>query len=373
MDNNSIQAFVTIPAIPAFDTVMAEAARRQQDRLTKPTGSLGRLEALSIQLAGIAGSVSPVLDPVLIAVFAADHGVAAKGVSAYPSEVTTQMVLNYASGGAVINAIARSVGAELVVVDTGVAGDLPADLPIVHRKVRRGTRDWSEEPAMTDREARQAMAIGADVIRHHPSIRLFAVGEMGIGNTATAAALAAALTAGAPDALVGRGTGLDDAGLANKRQVVAAGLARVKAGSTPYELLVELGGYEIAAMCGAILAAATRRIPVIIDGFISTCAAVAAVALAPGAREYLIAGHRSQELGHRVLLEYLGLSPLLDLDLRLGEASGAALAIPLVRAARDVLRDVATFDQAGVSDRDTEEKRNSSKPDDDSAGKALDF
>jgi len=359
MDKNSMQA-PAFPVIPAYDIAAAEAATQRQSRLTKPTGSLGRLEALSVQLAGITGSMSPALHPALIAVFAADHGVAAKGVSAYPTEVTTQMVLNYAAGGAVINALARSVGADLVVVDAGVAGDLPADLPVIHRKIRRGTRDWSVEAAMTDQETRQAMTIGADIIRHHPNIGLFAVGEMGIGNTATAAALASALTGTPSDDLVGRGTGVDDAGLANKRKVVAEGVERVKDVTDPYELLIELGGLEIAAMSGAILAAVSRRIPVILDGFISTCAALVVVRLAPGIRDYLIASHRSQERGHSLLLEHLGLAPLLDLDLRLGEASGAALAIPIVRASRDVLRDVATFEQAGVSDRETEEQHNSS-------------
>lgn len=345
--NNSMP----FPEIPPLDTAAAEAATRRQDVLTKPTGSLGRLEALSIRLAAMTGVVSPDLSPALIAVFAADHGVAANGVSAYPREVTAQMVYNYARGGAVINTLARSVGAELVVVDAGVAEDLSPTLQIVHRKVRRGTADWTREPAMTPQETRQAIGIGAEIVTRQ-RVGLLAVGEMGIGNTTTAAALAAALTEAPVEALIGRGTGVDDAGLERKRAAVAAGLARLTPGLAPIDILGELGGLEIAAMTGAILAAARRRIPVILDGFISTCAALAAEAISPGAKDYLIASHRSQERGHQVLLETLGLEPLLDLGLRLGEGSGAALAIPIVRASRDVLRDVATFDQAGVSDRD---------------------
>jgi nicotinate-nucleotide--dimethylbenzimidazole phosphoribosyltransferase len=339
------------PEIPPFHTAAAEAAARRQDILTKPTGSLGRLEALSIRLAGMTGVMSPDLSPALIAVFAADHGVAANGVSAYPREVTAQMVYNYARGGAVINTLARTVGAELVVVDAGVAEDLSPDLQIVHRKVRRGTADWTREPAMSPQETRQAIAIGAETVTRQ-RVGLLAVGEMGIGNTTTAAALAAALLEAPVEDLVGRGTGVDDAGLERKRAAVAAGLARLTPGLTPFEILSELGGLEIAAMTGAILAAAQKRIPVVLDGFISTCAALVAEAISPGAKDYLIASHRSQERGHLVLLERLGLEPLLDLGLRLGEGSGAALAIPVIRASRDILRDVATFDQAGVSDRD---------------------
>lgn len=338
--------------IPPFSAEAARAATDRQGRLTKPTGSLGRLEELSIKLAGMTGVVSPDLSPALIAVFAADHGVTEQQISPYPREVTAQMVYNYARGGAVINALARNAAAELVVVDVGVAADLPGDLPIVHRKVRQGTGDWTVESAMTLDEAEQALMVGADLVRQRPELGLLAVGEMGIGNTTTASVLSAAFTHFSVDLLVGRGAGIDDLGLQRKRDAVAAGLARLKGDPSPMTILAEVGGLEIAAMTGAIIAAAERRIPIVLDGFISTCAAVAAVAMCRPVRDYLIASHRSEETGHRILLETLKLQPLLQLGMRLGEGSGAALAIPLIRASRDVLRDVATFEQAGVSDRD---------------------
>jgi nicotinate-nucleotide--dimethylbenzimidazole phosphoribosyltransferase len=337
--------------IPPIDQEAAAAAQARQNRLTKPTGSLGRLEDLTVQLAGIQGKPIPQLDPAVIFIYAGDHGVAVQGVSAYPSEVTAQMVLNFARGGAVINTLANQYQARLYVTDVGVTGDFPANLPIHHHKVRRGTADWTEGPAMTVAEARQALAVGQRLFEETELVGIAIVGEMGIGNTTTATALAAALTGRSPVDLIGRGTGVDNAGLVRKLTVIEKGLARHRALTDPLEILAALGGLEIAAMTGTILAAAARRVPILLDGFIATTAALVAVKLDPAALPYLIAAHRSPEPGHTVLLETLGLTPLLDLGLRLGEASGAVLALPLVRSAVAVLRDVATFDEAGVTDK----------------------
>lgn len=341
-------------AIPDFDLAAANSARARQDRLTKPTGSLGRLEELSIQLAGATGKPIPSVDSGVIFVYAADHGVAAAGVSAYPSEVTAQMVLNYVAGGAVINALARYTRSKLLVADVGVAVDLPDNLPILHRKVRRGTADWSVGPAMSAADAERAILVGYQTFQRQESVGLAAVGEMGIGNTATAAALAAAILRVDAAEVTGRGTGLDDAGMARKIAVVKQGLGRIPRDLGPLEILSELGGLEIAAMVGTILASAAGRVPVILDGFISTCAGLIATRLAPKVAPYLIASHRSPENGHDVVLSALKLTPILDLGMRLGEASGAALAIPIVQASARVLKEVATFDQAGVSDRPTD-------------------
>jgi len=338
--------------IPAFDEDAARAARARQDRLTKPTGSLGRLEELSVQLAGMTGRAFPNIEPPVAFVFAADHGVAAQGVSAYPAAVTAQMAHNYARGGAVINALAAEIGARLIVTDVGIGEDLPPELPLGRHKIRRGTADWTQGNAMTIPEARAAMQVGWDVFNGVDEVGLALVGEMGIGNTTTAAALAAAMTGEPAESLVGRGTGIDDAMLAHKRAVVQIGLERHRNCVGISETLAALGGLEIAAMAGAILAAGARRVPVLLDGFIATCAALVAVRYAPATRNFLVAAHRSPEPGHSVLLRHLGLMPLLDLGLRLGEASGAALAVPLLRASVRILRDVATFEDAGVSDRE---------------------
>jgi nicotinate-nucleotide--dimethylbenzimidazole phosphoribosyltransferase len=339
-------------SVPTLDAAAAESARQRQNRLTKPTGSLGRLEDLSIQLAAMTGHPLPQVDPAVVFVFAADHGVARNGVSAYPPEVTAQMVLNYVAGGAVINSLARQMEAKLLVADVGVDYEYPADLPILHRKVRRGTLDWSREPAMTTDETVQALEIGFEIVTAEPDLGIAIVGEMGIGNTATAAALTSALLKIPAANVTGRGTGLDGDALARKKAVVADAVARIPTDAPALDILAEVGGLEIAAMAGAIIGAATRRVPVILDGFISSCAALVAERLAPGVRHYLIASHRSQEGGHTAILESLGIQPLLDLGMRLGEASGGAIALPIVRAAVNVLCNVATFGEAGVSDRE---------------------
>jgi nicotinate-nucleotide--dimethylbenzimidazole phosphoribosyltransferase len=348
-----------ISQIPPIDAEAAAAARRRQDRLTKPTGSLGRLEDLSIQIAGVTGQPLPKIDPTVIFVFAADHGVAsARAVSAYPVEVTAQMVLNYAREGAVITVLARQLGARVVVADIGVASELPANLPIQHSKVRLGADDWTCRPAMSREDAIAAIEAGAECVLAESGrggVGVACIGEMGIGNTTTAAVLAAAFLGLSPEDVAGKGTGLDSAGIARKVEAIRAGLAchseAVQSGD-PLAILSALGGLEIAAMAGAMIAAATIRAPVLIDGFISSVAALVALRLAPTVQPFLIAAHRSLEKGHRLVLGSLGLAPLLDLEMRLGEASGAALAVPILRASVAILRETATFDEAGVSDKE---------------------
>lgn len=332
-----------------------EAARARQAVLTKPAGSLGRLEDLSIRLAGMTGRLDPPLRDAVVFTLAADHGVAAEGVSAYPSEVTPQMVLNFLRGGAAINVLARQVGARVVVADLGVDAELPADPGLRAVKVRRGTANIARGPAMSVDEAYRAIEAGADLVRTELESGLDVVltGDMGIANTTASAALICAFTGLSPAVVVGRGTGVDDEGLKRKRDAVARALSvnadAIAAG--PLEALAAIGGLEIAGLVGVILEAAAQRKPVIIDGFISGAAALTATALDPVVAGYLIASHRSQELGHGAALERLGLAPLLDLDLRLGEGTGAALALPLVRAAVRLLNEMATFGEAGVSER----------------------
>jgi len=332
-----------------------EQARTRQARLTKPAGSLGRLEELSIRLAGMTGRLDPPLRDAVVFTLAADHGVAAEGVSAYPREVTAQMVLNFLRGGAAINVLAREVGARVVVADMGVDADLPSDPGLRAVKIRRGTANIARGPAMTVDEASRAIESGRGLVRGElaAGLDVALTGDMGIANTTSSAALICAFTGLSPAVVVGRGTGLDDEGLMRKRDAVGRALA-INAGALsagPLEALAAVGGLEIAGLVGVILEAATERKPVIIDGFISGAAALTATALEPAVAGYLIASHRSQELGHGAVLERLGLAPLLDLDLRLGEGTGAVLALPLVRAAVRLLNEMATFGEAGVSER----------------------
>jgi len=332
-----------------------ELARARQARLTKPAGSLGRLEELSIRLAGMTGRLDPPLRDAVVFTLAADHGVAEEGVSAYPREVTAQMVLNFLRGGAAINVLAREVGARVVVADIGVDADLPSDAGLRAVKVRRGTANIARGPAMTVEEASRAIEAGRGLVRAELAggLDVALTGDMGIANTTSSAALICAFTGLSPAVVVGRGTGVDDEGLMRKRDAVGRALAinasAIAAG--PLETLAAVGGLEIAGLVGVILQAASERKPVIIDGFISGAAALTATALEPAVAGYLIASHRSQELGHGAVLERLGLDPLLDLDLRLGEGTGAALALPLVRAAVRLLNEMATFGEAGVSER----------------------
>lgn len=344
-----------IAQIRPLDVQAMRAAQARQDTLTKPPGSLGRLEALSVQVAGITGNPRPRLRHKAIVTMAGDHGVVAEGVSAYPQEVTAQMVFNFLRGGAAINVLARHVGARVVVVDMGVAADLGDPPGLVNKKVARGTENIARGPAMTREQAEQAILAGAEVVEAEleKELDILGVGEMGIGNTTPSAAIAAAITGRSPGEIVGRGTGVDDAALARKVAAVQRALAVNR--PDPHDgldVLAKVGGFEIGGMAGAMLAAAAHRVPVVVDGFISTAAALIAVTLAPQVRPYLIAGHRSREKGHRIMLDWLGLEPVLDLDLRLGEGTGAALAMGVVEAACKILDEMATFAEAGVSEKE---------------------
>ena len=340
-----------------LDAGAMAAATAHLDSLTKPPGSLGRLEALAVQLAGITGEPMPVFRRRAIVVAAADHGVVAQGVSAYPSDVTPQMVANFLRGGAAIDALARTVGAELIVVDAGVAGPIPAvdrraGVRLIVAPIRRGTSDMSVGPAMTRAEALGAIgrgiAIAGDLAGD--GVDLVGVGEMGIGNTTAASAITAAMTGLAPERVTGRGTGIDDATHRRKVDVVTRALdLHDPSPADPLGVLAAVGGFEVGVLIGVMLGAAAARIPVILDGFITGAAALIAAGLAPGIETRLIAAHRSVEPGHAVVLERLGLRPLLELELRLGEATGAALAMSLVDAAIAVRDGMATFDAAGVS------------------------
>lgn len=349
---------------PLDANAMALVARRL-DRLTKPPGSLGRLETLALELAGIRGEPVTSIEHPAIAVFAGDHGIVRQGVSPYPPEVTRQMVANFAAGGAAINVLSRVADAELVVVDVGVAGDptseaafdaLQPDPPrVVDARIAAGTRDFSVEPAMTMAEALAAIDVGrrTAVGLVADGCDLLGVGDMGIGNTTASSAIVAALLDRPARDVTGRGTGLDDDGVRRKAAVIETALALHRPDrSRPLDVLAAVGGLEIAAIVGAILEAAGRRVPVVLDGFITTAAALVAARLAPDLPPRLIASHRSAEPGHRNVLDALGLEPILDLGLRLGEGSGAALAIPVVRAAARILGEMATFEDAGVADRD---------------------
>jgi len=341
--------------IPALDERAMTLAKQRQDQLTKPTGSLGRLEELSVRLAGMTGRLDPPLKDKVVFTLAADHGVALEGVSAYPREVTAQMVLNFLGGGAAINVLARQAGVRVVVADFGVDADLPPHPELRTLKVRRGTNSITQGPSMTRAEATTAMEQGAALVREELArgLDIALTGDMGIGNTTPAAALICARTGLPADQIVGRGTGVDDAGLERKRAAVGRALGVNSAHlDDPLDALAAVGGLEIAGLVGIILEAAMHRRPVLLDGFISGAAALTAVAIARGVKDYLIAAHQSHELGHAAVLHSLGLEPLLDLDLRLGEGTGAVLALSLVEASVRILNEMATFAEAGVSNRE---------------------
>lgn len=338
------------------DTQVWEQATARQQQLTKPTGSLGRLESVAVQLAGLQGQVKPNLERLWIAIFAGDHGVVAEGVSAYPQEVTGQMLLNFVSGGAAISVLARQLGASLEVVDLGTVTP-SLDLPGVrHLNVGPGTANFAQGPAMTVSQGERALHAGRDSVARAVAAgtQLFIGGEMGIGNTTAASALACALLKCPLAHLVGPGTGLDAAGVSRKAQVIERALALHAAqGHDPLQTLFNLGGFEIVALVGAYLASAQQGVAVLVDGFICSVAALVAVQLNPACRPWLLFGHRGAEPGHRHVLETLGAEPLLDLGLRLGEGSGAALAVPLLRLACDLHGQMATFAEAAVADRPT--------------------
>ena len=340
---------------PLDDAAMAEA-RARQDQLTKPQGSLGRLEELAIWAAGVTGCPMPVLRRKVIVTAAADHGVAQRGVSAYPPEVTAQMVANFLAGGAAVNVLARCVGARVVVVDAGVAADLAPSRGLLSRRAGPGTADLSAGPAMSRQQALLCLASGLRVAaaQARRGIGALATGDMGIGNTTAGAAIIAALTQRPPREVVGRGTGVDGATWRRKVRLVERALeVNAPDPADALDVLAKVGGFEHGFLAGAILAAASRRWPVVLDGLASGASALLACRLAPQARDHLMASHLSTEPGHRAAREHLGLTPLLDLKMRLGEGTGAALGLFLLEAACRLHREMATFASAGVSDRQT--------------------
>jgi len=343
------------PTIPPIDKRAAQQARARQNSLTKPPGSLGRLEEVSIQLAGMKADPLPNVDRKAVIIMAADHGVALEGVSAFPAEVTPQMVMNFLSGGAAINVLARQAGAGVTIVDIGVAADFdPALTGLWHRKVARGTHNMAKGPAMTRADAEKALACGMDVLAEvaKKGLDLIATGEMGIGNTTPSSAIISVMTGLPVVKVTGRGTGLDDAGINRKIRVIENAIAVNRPDpENALDVLSKVGGLEIAGLAGVMIAAASRRIPIVVDGFISSAAAMIAVGLVRDVRNYLLSGHQSVEIGHQAMLRHLGLTPLIDLDLRLGEGTGAVLAFHLVEAASRILREMATFAEAGVSDK----------------------
>ncbi len=344
----------TLKAIMPVDPYWIRQAEQRQLQLTKPSGSLGRLEEVANRCAGIQQTLSPSVQNPRILLFAADHGVCAEGVNPYPQAVTAQMVVNFLRGGAAINALARINEVELLVVDMGLASELPQIAGLVRRRIAAGTRNFCREAAMSPAQAIAAIRVGIEMagLALTEQSRLLAIGEMGIGNTTAASVLTAAITGWPAEAVVGRGAGADEACLARKVRAVERALQLHRAHlDLPLDLLSRLGGFEIAAMCGVCLEGAARRCPVVVDGFIATVAAALAVKFHPSARDYLFSAHRSTEPGQAPLLELIGQEPLLFLQMRLGEGTGAALAIGLIKAAVAAFTEMATFESAGVANQ----------------------
>ena len=344
----------TISQIEPLDENAMEAAKERQDSLTKPRGSLGILEDLSIRIAGITGNPAPKIKEKVIITMAGDHGVTDEGVSAYPKEVTPQMVLNFLGGGAGINVLAKHVGARVVVVDIGVAADIPAHPDLISKKIASGTKNMTKGPAMTLEEAEKSIEAGIEIFEDElkKGADIVGTGDMGIGNTTPGSAIAAAFTGEDVGKVTGRGTGVDDSTFENKIKIIETAFEVNKPDpGDPMDVLSKVGGFEIGGLAGVILAGAKNRVPVVVDGFISGAAALIATELAPQAKGYIIASHRSAEAGHRTMLEYMELVPLFDLNLRLGEGTGAALGISLAEASVNILSEMATFGEAGVSNK----------------------
>jgi nicotinate-nucleotide--dimethylbenzimidazole phosphoribosyltransferase len=345
----------TVKMIKPPDEKAMAAARTRQDTLTKPAGSLGRLEELSIRLAGTQGKARPRIKDKAMITMAADHGVVDEKVGNWPREVTAQMVQNFLRGGAGINVLARLAGARIIFADMGVASDLEPDPQLTVRKIDYGTKNMCLGPAMTPEQAVRSIETGIEIVSSQADkgLDIVGTGDMGIGNTTASSAVFAAISGKAVEAVTGRGTGLSDEQLAHKIDVIKRALAVNQPDpSQPLDVLGKVGGFEIGGLAGVMLGAAARHIPVIIDGFISGAAAMIAVALAPQLKDYLIAAHVSAEAGHAAMLAYLGLKPLLNLEMRLGEGTGAALGIFLAEAAARILNEMATFAEAGVSEGD---------------------
>lgn len=336
------------------DRRLLAQAQARLDRLTKPLGSLGRLEELAAQYVMITGEMKPNVPHGVVFTFAADHGVVAEGVSAYPREVTPQMVLNFLRGGAGVSVLARHAGVDVRVVDIGVAYDFGAVPGLIQKKIMPGTKNFLSEPAMTRAQAEQAVMVGMELATQaaQEGVGLIGTGDMGIGNTTASAAITAVMTGRPVAEVTGRGTGIDDATHGRKVSVIERSLSLHRPDRTDaLDVLAKVGGFEIGGLAGLILGAAAARVPVVLDGFIAGAAALVAVGLQPLCRGYLIASHRSVERGHQAVLDHLGLKPLLDFDLRLGEGTGACLGMSLVFAAIRILTEMATFDEAGVSEK----------------------
>lgn len=344
----------TIEMIRPLDEEAMGKVRLRQHQLTKPRGSLGRLEELSVRIAGITGKVMPNIEQKAIVTMAGDHGVIVEGVTAYPQEVTAQMVYNFLRGGAAINVFARHIDARVVVVDMGVAANLELHPLLVSRKIAFGTRNMAKEPAMSREQALQAIVSGIEVVNDEiaKGLDIVGVGDMGIGNTTPSSAICAAITGESVAKVTGKGVGISDEQLASKVTVIETALALNKPDpDDAIDVLSKVGGFEIGGITGVILGAAAQRIPAVIDGFIAGAAALIATGLCPRAKDYLIAAHASAEAGHRVILDYLGPKPILDLEMRLGEGTGAALAISIIEAAVKALAEMATFADAGISEK----------------------
>jgi nicotinate-nucleotide--dimethylbenzimidazole phosphoribosyltransferase len=341
--------------VKPLDPALFEKAQERLDSLTKPPGSLGRLEEFARRLGAIQGTVKPFIGKKRVYTLAGDHGVTEEGVSAFPSEVTPQMVLNFVGAGAAINVLTRHVGAEIMVVDMGVNYDFTDVVGLIDCKVAKGTANFTKGPAMTAAETAQAVSAGVELARQAKAdgVTLLGVGEMGIGNTTPAAAILAAFSGLSPEEVVGRGTGVDDDGLKRKADAVRRGLeVNAPDANDPLDVLAKVGGFEIAGMTGVFLGAAACGIPVLADGFISSSAALVALKLCPALADYLFVAHLSQEQGHVKLVELLGQQPIIDLSMRLGEGTGAALAMSILEAAARIPSEMATFAEAGVSDKE---------------------
>jgi|SRR5690625_387341 len=342
--------------IPPLDKTIGKEVSDYLDTLTKPKGSLGRLEELAIELAEMTGQRFPVITPPGAIIFAADHGITTEGISAFPKEVTTQMTLNFLEGGAAMNVFCRQINAKMAIVDVGVTDDISHD-QLISRKIRRGTHNFLHEDAMTEAEVHECLSIGCEEADQMiaSGAKTLIIGEVGIGNTTSASALLASMLGIPVQEITGPGTGLNPERVVHKQQIIEQAIgARQPNRDDAIDILKKVGGFEITAMVGAMLTAAKKRIPIIVDGFICTVAALLATKISSGTSDYMIAGHHSKEPGHQKALEQLGKKPILDMQMRLGEGTGAAVAFPVIEAATKVLNEMATFSEAGVSEKDKE-------------------
>jgi nicotinate-nucleotide--dimethylbenzimidazole phosphoribosyltransferase len=340
-------------AIKPVDPHFFDIARKRLDNLTKPPSSLGRLEEFATRLVAIQETEHPMIDKKIIFVFAGDHGITDEGVSAFPREVTSQMVFNFLTGGAAINVLARHAGAEVIVVDMGVDHDFTDVEGLIHRKIMGGTGNFVKGPAMSREQAASCVRVGIELAHTYADkgFNFFGTGDMGIGNTTPSSAIAAVITGKSPSEVTGRGTGITDRGLLTKIRVIEEGIRLNRPDPKDgFDVLSKMGGTEIGGIAGLIIGAAERRIPIVIDGLISTAGALIAYTIEPGVRDYMFAGHNSVEVGHKAMLDAIGLEPILDLNLRLGEGTGAALAMLLIEGGLKIYKEMATFEEAGVSD-----------------------